>query len=237
MNRVVLVAVGVVAVVIVGGAAWWFDQGTEAPTEGVTAPPVATTSPGTTGPSASETTAPPGTTAADAVVTYTLAEGTTASFTIDEVLRGTPTTVVGLSTIVLGEILYGAADPSSLQIGTILVNARDLKTDSSNRNRAIRGPILDADSFEFIEFTPTSIEGFDGSGSPFRVAGDLTIRDVTSPVTFDVTATLVDDEVRGTAKAVVDRTVWGLNIPNAPGVADVSEAVTLTLEFVAVPTS
>ncbi|HSJ26963.1 MAG TPA: YceI family protein, partial [Acidimicrobiia bacterium] len=134
-------------------------------------------------------------------------------------------------------ILYEAGDPASLRIGTILVNARDFTTDSSNRNRAIRGPILDADSFEYIEFVPTSLEGFDGSGTPFRVTGDLTIRDVTNLVTFDVTAAVDGGSVRGTATATVDRTMWGLNIPNAPGVADVSESVILTLEFVAVPTS
>jgi polyisoprenoid-binding protein YceI len=237
MNRSVLVAAGLTAVLIGGAAVWWSSQGTEAPSVGVTAPPVVSTSTTATDQVASGTTDPPPAAPAGNPTIYAFAEGTNATFMIAEVLRGTPTTVVGRSTIVLGEILYDPEDPASLQIGTVLVNARDFTTDSSNRNRAIRGPILDADSFEFIEFTPTSIEGFDGSGSPFRVAGDLTIRDVTSPVTFDVTATLVDDEVRGTATAVVDRTVWGLNIPNAPGVADVSEAVTLTLEFVAVPTS
>lgn len=156
-------------------------------------------------------------------------------FSITEELRGTPTTVVGVSGIVLGEILYDPSDPDSLRIGTILVNARDFQTDSSNRNRAIRGPILDADEFEFIEFVPTSVEGFDGGDGSFTVSGDLTIRDRTNPVTFEVTANLDGEAVAGTANATVDRTSWGLDIPSAPGVANVSEAVTLTLEFVAEP--
>ena len=72
----------------------------------------------------------------------------------------------------------------------------------------------------------------------FTVTGDLTIRDATNRVIFDVIATLNGDEtLTGTAEATVDRTDWGLNIPNAPGVANVSETVTLRLEFVAAPTA
>lgn len=230
MNRVSLI-VGAVFIAAVGvTSVWWFNQGTEAPSADVTAPSVQST---TTEAAESSTTVGQ----ANQTVTYSLTEASTASFTIDEVLRGTPTTVVGTSSIVLGEIVYDPSDPASLQIGTILINARDFTTDSSNRNRAIRGPILDADTFEFIEFSPTAIDGFDGSGSTFTVSGDLTIRDVTHPVTFDVTAAVDGEQVIGTATAVVDRTLWGLDIPNAPGVANVAESVVLTLEFVASPTA
>ena len=149
--------------------------------------------------------------------------------------------MVGTSTIVLGEIVVDPEDPAStMQVGTILVNARDFTTDSGNRNRAVRGPILDADNFEFIEFTPISIDGVEdtGSGVTFTVTGDLTIRGASNPVTFDVAAGLEGDgTISGTATATMDRTAWGLDIPNAPGVANVSEDVALTLEFVAAPTA
>lgn len=228
MNRnVVLAAAVLVVAVIGGGAVWWFGQGTEAPSVDVTAPPV-------------ETTTTEGTASADGAVTYALTNASTATFTIDEELRGQPATVVGTSTIVLGEIVVDPSDPASTQVGTILVNARDFTTDTSNRNRAIRGPILDADTFEFIEFAPTGVEGLasvDGEVT-FTITGDLTIRDVTNSVVFEVTASLNSDEtISGVAMATVDRTDWGLNIPNAPGVANVSEMVSLTLDFVAAPTA
>jgi polyisoprenoid-binding protein YceI len=161
-------------------------------------------------------------------------------FVIAEELRGEPGIVTATSSIVLGEMALDPADPVSARLGTILVNARDFTTDSSNRNRAIRGPILDADTFEFVEFAPVSIDWLASSGSEvfFTVTGDLTIRDATNRVIFDVVATLNGDEtITGTAEATVDRTDWGLNIPSAPGVADVSETVTLRLEFVAAPTA
>lgn len=235
MNRSTMIFAAVLVAAVGGGAAWWFSQGTEAPSTDVTAPPVESTT--TTELSESTATTAVSESEPQGGITYALTDASAATFTLTEELRGTPTTVVGTSTIVLGEILYDPADPSSIQIGTILVNARDVSTDSSNRNRAIRGPILDADTFEFIEFTPTSIEGFDGSGAAFSVTGDLTIRDVTNPVTFEVTASIDGEAVTGTATATVDRTLWGLAIPSAPGIANVSESVTLTLDFVAAPTS
>jgi polyisoprenoid-binding protein YceI len=234
MNRSLVLAAAVLALAVGGGAVWWFSQGTEAPTVGVTAPPVATTEPATTAPESEATTST--TVDSDGRVTYVLTEESQAMFTIDEELRGEPKTVLGVSTIVLGELLVDPEDPSSLQIGVILINARDFTTDASNRDRAIRGPILDADNFEFISFTPTSIDGLDSVGAEFTVTGDLTIREVSNAVTFVVAATVnADGTISGVAEATVDRTDWGLNIPSAPGVANVSETVNLILEFRAAP--
>ncbi|MEX0757543.1 MAG: YceI family protein [Acidimicrobiia bacterium] len=201
----------------------------------MTAPPVETTST-----SPVETTEPSTGEDSGAPVTYALTSESQAVFTIDEELRGQPKTVVATSTIVLGELLFDADDPGSIQLGAVLVNARDFTTDSGNRDRAIRGPILDADIFEFIEFEPTEIAGLDGAEGEvsFTVTGDLTIRDISNPVTFEVTAVLnADETISGTAIATVDRTDWDLDIPSAPGVANVSELVTLTVSFVAAPTA
>ncbi len=229
-------AAAVLALGVAGGAVWWFSQATEAPTVGVTAPPVATTAPATTPPESDATTST--VEGSGGLITYVLSEESRAIFTIDEELRGQPKTVVGISTIVLGELLVDPDDASSVQVGTILVNARDFATDASNRDRAIGGPILDADNFEFITFTPTSIDDFDTTGSEvtFTITGDLTIREVSNEVTFAVSATMnADGTISGVAQSTVDRTDWGLNIPSAPGVANVSETVNLTLEFEAAP--
>lgn len=234
MNRTVgIVAVGLV-VVAAGAAVYLFGQGTEAPSSDVTAPPVETT---TTTAEETSTTAPDD----DGAMTFALTGESRAVFEIGEELRGQPGTVVGTSSIVLGEVVLDPDDPSTLQVGTILVNARDLATDSGTRDSVMRGRILDTDTFEFIEFAPTAIDGLDASAGDevtFTISGDLTIRDITNPATFDVTASLnPDGTIAGTATTTVDRTDWDLNIPNAPGVANVSQDVTLRLEFVAAPTA
>jgi polyisoprenoid-binding protein YceI len=241
MNRNLLAALGVVAVIALGGAAWFFTQGDAEPTTEVTAPPIATPqtteAPGTTEATSSETTE----VADDPTIStsFEMTEASSATFRIDEELRGSPVTVVGTSGIVLGRIEIDPDDLSNSQIGEILINARDFETDSGLRNRAIRGPILDTDIFEFISFVPSSIEGLEGSASvgdelTFTVSGDLTIRDVTQPVTFDVTAVLASDStIEGTATTVVERGPFDLVIPSVPSVANVAEEVPLSLDFVA----
>lgn len=238
MNRNLLAGLGIVAVVALGGVAWFFTQGNAEPTSDVTAPTIAT--PETTESADTETTeADDPADAAPVATTFELTDASTATFELDEVLRGSPTTVVGNSGVVLGQIQIDRDDLANSRIGEILINARVFETDSGLRNRAIRGPILDTDTFEFISFVPTTIEGLEGPAAvgdeiSFTVSGDLTIRDITQPVTFDVTAVLTSDEtIEGSASTVVERGPFELVIPSVASVADVSEEVQLSLDFVA----
>lgn len=160
-------------------------------------------------------------------------------FILDELLRGAPTTVVGATNQVSGEIAVDYARPGSAKVGTILINARTLATDNDFRNRAIKNEILDTGAYEFITFTPTQISGFPenpvlGQAFDFQITGDLTIRDVTREVTFDVQASAQSEtRIVGSASAVVARADYGLEIPSVPHVADVDEEVRLEIDFVA----
>lgn len=166
-----------------------------------------------------------------------------ARFELDEILKGSPKHVVGTTNQVAGEILINIDDPSAVRVGTIQVNARTLSTDNSFRNRAIANSILETGTYEFITFTPTEIVGFPespvlGETISFQIIGDLTVRDVTNEVVFDVTATPVSDSrLEASATATIMRGDYGLTIPSVAQVADVSEEVILTLDFVAVPVS
>ena len=160
-------------------------------------------------------------------------------FTLHEVLRGNPTTVIGATDQVAGEIAVDFENPSDSKVGAILINARTLKTDNDFRNRAINNEILDTGTYEFITFTPTAISGFPenpqlGEAFTFQLTGDLTIRDITNPVTFDMTVTAASENLlEGYGSATVARADYGLKIPNVPNVADVDEEVLLEIEFVA----
>ena len=68
----------------------------------------------------------------------------------------------------------------------------------------------------------------------FTIDGDLTIRDVTLPVTFSVIASPVSEtQLVGSAAATVARDDFNLRIPSVPNVADVEEEVELYIDFVA----
>ncbi len=236
MNSNVILGVAVAAVLVVGGGAlWWFNTGDTAPSTNTTVPQIETTT--------TVAAEDPSSFGGEIPTLYEITDQSTATFSLGEQLRGNPVTVVGTSGIVLGQIQIDPADLANSQVGTILVNARDFETDSSNRNRAIRGPILDTDTFENIEFAPTSIEGLSGPLDPgaefsFTVGGELKIRDIVNPVTFEVTASMDDRGfLVGTATTSVLRGDYELTIPNAPGVAEVDEEVRLELDFEAAPTS
>jgi polyisoprenoid-binding protein YceI len=212
----------ILAVVILAGGGFylWFSSSSSEPSTPLTAPTVSQ--------------------AGASAQTFTIdSSSSTATFTIGETLRGSPTTVEGTTDQVAGQVSLDPSDPPTAQIGTIKVNARTLTTAESQRNNSIRRFILSTDQYEFIEFTPTKIEGLPasidvGSSFSFTVTGDLTIKDTTKSVTFDVTATLVSDsQIEGTATTSVTRSEFGITIPSVPFVADVSEDVGLELDFVA----
>jgi len=169
--------------------------------------------------------------------------GSVASFEIDEELRGSPQTVVGTTTEVVGQVQVDISDLSTAQFSDIVINARTFMTDSGRRDRAMRGPVIlnsASDEFEFVTFAPSSIDGLDGSMSPgdtvtFTMTGELTIKGTTNGATFDVTVTLVDtNTIEGNASTVVLRSDFGIGIPSVPGIANVSDEVILNLDFVAI---
>lgn len=160
-------------------------------------------------------------------------------FQLDEELRTVPTTVIGVTNQVAGQIGVNLADLSTAVIGQIRINARTLQTDNDFRNNAIRNYILLTDAYEYITFQPTQLDNLPaaaqvGEKVMFTVLGDLTIRDVTYPVTFAVTAVATSPtELTGSATTTIQRQNFGLEIPSAPGVANVSEDILLQIEWVA----
>ena len=164
-----------------------------------------------------------------------------ARYEIDEILRGEPFRVVGRTDQVAGDIILDFANAAASQVGVIRINARTLATDEERRDRATRSRILQSAeaAYEFVDFTPTALEGLPGAVSvgdtaSFTIVGDLKIRDITAEARFDATVNVVaEDRLEGTAEATVLRSTYNLIIPNVPFVTDVSEEVLLGINFVA----
>lgn len=243
------------AVLAFGGAviAWlFFAGGSGEPSTELTTPtiaaPASTAAPATTAdnvePSSDTTAAAPDTTVAAASGTAFVIDPTQSSafFEIGEVLRGDPKTVIGTTSEVAGQVQVDPADLSGVLFSQIVINARTFDTGSRFRDRAIRGPVIlnsASDEFEFItfDFTSTDLTGTAAVGDTidFTVTGDIQVRGVTQPTTFDVSVTLTDDStLTGTASTMVLRSDFEIGIPSAPGVADVTDEVVITLDFVAV---
>ena len=109
---------------------------TAAPT---TAAP-ATAAPATAAPQPQATQAPAAAQATgDAKLYRIVPEESEARFEIDEILRGEPTRVVGITDQVAGDIILDFADAAASQVGVIRINARTLMTDEDRRDRAKLG--------------------------------------------------------------------------------------------------
>ncbi len=203
-----------------------------------TEPPTPTAAPAPAETPTAEPTAPAEAPAAQVIVYQIDPTASEASFTINEELFNVPTTVVGVTSKVGGSIRVDWSNPANTEISKLEIDAADFKTDNENRNRAIRRFILQTDQHPKIEFAPTKIDDLPASVTPgqtlsFKVTGDLKIRDISKPATFNVTATADETRISGEATTVITRDAYALSIPSVPGVANVTNEVTLTLKFVA----
>ena len=239
MNRTSRIISGVVAlvvVVLVLGVAYLYVSG------GSGTPSVALDAPALIAVPLDD----PSSAAASSLTLFNIvAEQSKVSFTLNEVLNGSSNTVVGTTNQVAGQIGVDFAHPQDSQLGEIIINARTLRTDSDLRDRMIRGTILQSsqDQYELVHFKPTALTGLPVSvtfGQPFtfQIVGNLTIRDITKPVTFDATVTPDSQtKLEGLAAATIQRDDFGLTIPNVPEVASADQAVKLEIDFVAAPVS
>ncbi len=162
-------------------------------------------------------------------------------FEIDEILRGEPFRVVGITDQVAGDLIVDFASPQDSQLGTLRINARTLQTDDGRRDRAIRSRILQSaeDAYEFVEFVPTSLVGLPsevaiGDEIQFTIVGTLTIREISTEITFDAVVSIESDSrVSGSAVTTIQRATYDLTIPSVPFVASVGEDVLLAIDFAA----
>ena len=182
----------------------------------------------------------PITNAAAGTTIYALVPGESGvRFTMDELLRGQPKTVVGVTGLVSGQIALDLDDLSTAQVGIIQANARSFYTDDAFRDEALHSVIIDSLTYPLVVFAPEEIAGLPeqievGETAVFTLTGNLTIKDVTEPVTFECTAVpTTATQLEGHCAATISRADFGLAIPEVPQVADVDEDFLIEIDFVA----
>jgi polyisoprenoid-binding protein YceI len=110
-----------------------------------------------------------------------------------------------------------ALDAAALESSTaeVTIDASSIDTGTAQRDAHLRsGDFFDVERFAEIRFRSTRIERV--SGDRYRVAGDLTIRDVTREVALDVeyagrgTDPWGNERIAFAAKTTIDRKDFGL---------------------------
>ena len=208
------------------------------PTAAPAAEPTAAPAAEPTAAPAVEPTAAP---AASGMRTFTIVtEQSSASYEVQEKFlnRAAPNKAIGTTKAVEGELQLSLDGQPTGQISKITVDLRQLTSDSSRRDSRIRSEWLESDKYPFATFTSTEVQGApasytDGQEVSFKLVGNMTIREVTKPVTFDVVGKLQGDTITGTATTQLLMKDFGFDPPNIAGILTVDDGVTVTVNFTA----
>lgn len=147
--------------------------------------------------------------------------------------------ITGSTNEVTGELQLRLDDPqNALASGEFTVNLPSLKTDQDRRDSWIRDNALESNRFPVAKFVAKSINNAptsytDGTEVTFQLLGDLTVRDITQPVTFDVTATLTGDTIKGVATTAMKISSFGFDPPNFANTLTVADDFTIRVELTA----
>jgi polyisoprenoid-binding protein YceI len=171
--------------------------------------------------------------AAGAIV-YTVASSSFAQYRVREQLAGVsfPTDAVGKTTQISGSVTVnpdGTIDPAHSKI---VVDLSTLQSDRSMRDNFVGRNVLNTSQYPDAVFVPKQITGLtfplpQSGNASFQLAGDLTVRDVTKPVTWDVTGTLSPNQATGTATTSFTFEDFDLNQPRIGMVLSITDKITL----------
>jgi polyisoprenoid-binding protein YceI len=173
--------------------------------------------------------------------TFTIVpEQTEASYEVQEKFlnRDLPNKAIGKTNAVTGDLQVSTAGKPNGKVTNITVDLSKLTSDESRRDNRIRTQWLESNKYPLATFVSTDAQGIpesytEGQDVTFKLTGDMTIRDVTKPVTFDVTGKLVGDTITGTATSQILMKDFGFDPPNVAGMLTVDDGVTVTINFTA----
>jgi polyisoprenoid-binding protein YceI len=207
---------------------------TDVPTDTTTTDPArATSTPG-------DTDAP----AAGGVQTYAIVpEESQVSYEVGEVFinrNNQYNLAVGVTQEITGNIELDLDNPQNSTVGELTINISAFQSDSDRRDNAIRDQWLESATYPIATFVPTQIDGLpetytEGEELTLTITGDLTVREVTQPVTFEVTGKIENEEMTGTATTNIKMTDFGFDPPDILNILKAEDDVKLIFKFVARP--
>ncbi|MBI3535981.1 MAG: YceI family protein [Chloroflexi bacterium] len=175
----------------------------------------------------------------DAIRIVIVPEKSEARYRVREQLAGVnfPSDAIGATRVITGTII-GRPDGTIISAASkFRVDLRTLKSDRDQRDNFLRMDTLQTNRYPFAEFVPMEAPGLplavpaDGKAD-YKLIGDLTIRDVTKRVTWDVSAKTQGNEATGQAKTSFNFATFNMQIPRVFTVLSIDDKITLELDFV-----
>ena len=173
-------------------------------------------------------------------VIVSISEGSVARYSVTEQLArlSSPIDAVGETGDVQGAIVFDADGNVDPDQSVITVAVAGLTSDEDRRDGYVRNNTLATSQFPSVELRITAVEGLDwpfpDSGeTTFRLTGDMTIREATGPVTWDVEAQASDGAVTGQARTVITFDQFDLSKPSLAFIVSVEDEIRLELDIIA----
>jgi polyisoprenoid-binding protein YceI len=146
-----------------------------------------------------------------------------------------PSDAVGSTQNISGGILVGLDGKVVEDSSRFDIDLRTLVSNEPRRDRFLQRNTLKTDSFPQVTFVPTAVT--DLSRAPtsvpasFQLAGNLTVRGVTRPATWDVTVKQAGQDVVGTASTSFAFGDFGLEVPKLAMLLSVKDTIHLEYDF------
>jgi polyisoprenoid-binding protein YceI len=104
----------------------------------------------------------------------------------------------------------------------------------------IRRNFLQSSQYPIATFVSNKVDGLpasytDGQDYTLKVTGDLTVKQTTKPVTFDVTTRLTGDTLSGKATTKILMSDFGVGPISLMGMLNTQDEVQITFDFIARP--
>lgn len=148
-------------------------------------------------------------------------------------------TAIGVTNDINGALVLDLSGPiPTIVDGVFTVDLSTLTSDSNRRDDAIRKDWLESDTFPEASFVAREVAAFPetytpGSQAAFQLVGDLTIRNITNEVTWDVVAQLDGGTLTATATTFIFMADYGFDPPNVLNILQVTDGVTVTVNLTA----
>jgi polyisoprenoid-binding protein YceI len=172
-----------------------------------------------------------------------ITEGSEARYRVKEQFarRNVPNDAIGKTREVTGAIFFDGSGSLVAEDSILKVDLSALRSDDDDRDDYLRGDSLESEKFPLAEFVVTGTPGMpwplprEGEVN-FQLQGDMTIRDTTSPVVWEVTAQFSPDQLVGTARTHFDFARFHLTRPSRLYLLSVEDDIRLELDFVVLVT-
>ena len=146
--------------------------------------------------------------------TWTVGDGSSAGYRVDEVLNGADVTVAGTTDQVNGTLVVKGGD---LAEGEVAVDVASISTDSGRRDSYFRDSVMDVAQYPTAMFTvagPVDLPELSGTPVTVPVNGELTVAGSAQPVQFELSVVRTSDGVDVSGSIPLTFADFGIEAPN-----------------------